>query len=168
MTEAAPFLEAIRDAEVTDDAPRLVFADWLDERGDPLGEFIRVEVALARMGRDDPRREELFRRDCEMIRTHKERWGVGVLRGGATHWDFRRGLLDEVTMGIDSFLEHHERLFRSVPILTLHLGRQGPVGVAAVGQLLKVHSLGRLRELTLDLSGLQLGDSRAAALAFSP
>src|SRR5262249_32482648 len=75
---------------------------------------------------------------------------------------------DEVTMGIDSFLEHHERIFRSVPVLTLHLSRQGPVGVAVVGQLLKVRSLGRLRELTLDLSGLQLGDARAEALAFSP
>lgn len=30
-----------------DDAPRLVFADWLDERGDPRGEFIQVQVELA-------------------------------------------------------------------------------------------------------------------------
>lgn len=28
-----------------DDAPRLVFADWLSERGDPRGEQIAVEVA---------------------------------------------------------------------------------------------------------------------------
>ena len=36
------FLQAIRDAP-DDDAPRLIYADWLDERGDPRGEFIRVQ-----------------------------------------------------------------------------------------------------------------------------
>jgi uncharacterized protein (TIGR02996 family) len=24
-----------------DDGPRLIYADWLDEQGDPLGDFIR-------------------------------------------------------------------------------------------------------------------------------
>jgi uncharacterized protein (TIGR02996 family) len=31
-----------------DDAPRLVYADWLDEHGDPRqAEFIRVQIELA-------------------------------------------------------------------------------------------------------------------------
>jgi uncharacterized protein (TIGR02996 family) len=30
-----------------DPLPRLIFADWLDEQGDPLGELIRVRVELA-------------------------------------------------------------------------------------------------------------------------
>jgi uncharacterized protein (TIGR02996 family) len=30
-----------------DDRPRLIFADWLDEHGDPRGEFIRLQCALA-------------------------------------------------------------------------------------------------------------------------
>lgn len=30
-----------------DDLPRLVYADWLEERGDPRAEFIRVQVDLA-------------------------------------------------------------------------------------------------------------------------
>ena len=30
-----------------DDAPRLVYADYLDERGEPLGEFIRIGCELA-------------------------------------------------------------------------------------------------------------------------
>ena len=41
-----PFLAAIC-ANPDDDAPRLVYADWLDEHGDPRGEFIRVQVELA-------------------------------------------------------------------------------------------------------------------------
>jgi uncharacterized protein (TIGR02996 family) len=35
-------LNAIRDAP-RDDAPRLVYADWLEERGNPLGGFIRLQ-----------------------------------------------------------------------------------------------------------------------------
>ena len=31
-------------AEPDDDAPRLVLADWLQERGDPFGEFISLQV----------------------------------------------------------------------------------------------------------------------------
>lgn len=43
-----PFLRAICQAP-DDDAPRLVFADWLDENGDPdRAEFIRLQVQLAR------------------------------------------------------------------------------------------------------------------------
>ena len=46
QTEAVAFLAAICD-EPADDAIRLAFADWLEERGDPRGEFIRVQVELA-------------------------------------------------------------------------------------------------------------------------
>jgi len=31
-----------------DDAPRLVYADWLEERGDPRADYLRAEVARAR------------------------------------------------------------------------------------------------------------------------
>src|SRR5262245_2593359 len=55
------FLAAIR-AAPDDDTPRLVYADWLDEHGDPdRAEFIRVQVELARLAQDDPRRPELMR-----------------------------------------------------------------------------------------------------------
>ncbi len=40
--EERSFLEVIA-ADLDDDAPRLVFADWLEEHGDPCGEFIRVQ-----------------------------------------------------------------------------------------------------------------------------
>ncbi len=52
------FLQDIA-ADPDDDAPRMIFADWLEERGDPRGEFIRVQCQLARMAGNDPRRAEL-------------------------------------------------------------------------------------------------------------
>jgi uncharacterized protein (TIGR02996 family) len=41
MSEESAFLRAIRE-EPDDDAPRLVYADWLEERGDPRGEYLRL------------------------------------------------------------------------------------------------------------------------------
>jgi uncharacterized protein (TIGR02996 family) len=48
MSGAEGFLSGIR-AEPDDDAPRLVFADWLEDQGDAeRAEFIRVQCELAR------------------------------------------------------------------------------------------------------------------------
>ena len=43
MADDESFLRAILEAP-SDDAPRLIYADWLDERGDPRGEYLRAEV----------------------------------------------------------------------------------------------------------------------------
>jgi uncharacterized protein (TIGR02996 family) len=40
------FVQAILD-EPESDSPRLVYADWLEERSDPRAEFIRVQCALS-------------------------------------------------------------------------------------------------------------------------
>jgi uncharacterized protein (TIGR02996 family) len=47
MQEEKPFLNAIKERP-DDNAIRLVYADWLEERGDPRGEFIRVAVEIAK------------------------------------------------------------------------------------------------------------------------
>src|SRR5437763_12650008 len=101
MCDDDAFLRAIIERP-DDDLPRLIYADYLDERGDPRGEFIRVEGELARMSKDDPRRPELYRRDCELIRLFKDRW-AGILpkltpRAGVMYWDFRRGLIEVLTI----------------------------------------------------------------------
>jgi uncharacterized protein (TIGR02996 family) len=46
MTDEAGFLAAIS-AVPEDNAPRLVYADWLDEQGRPGGDFLRIECELA-------------------------------------------------------------------------------------------------------------------------
>jgi uncharacterized protein (TIGR02996 family) len=46
MHDDTPFLRAVCEAPF-DDGPRLVWADALDERGDPRGEFVRVQCELA-------------------------------------------------------------------------------------------------------------------------
>jgi uncharacterized protein (TIGR02996 family) len=87
--EPAAFLAAIRD-DPDDDGPRLTFADWLEEQGDPRGEFIRVQCALDRIDEDDPRREELERREAELLGQHGEAWRDSPPEG--VEVDFKRGL----------------------------------------------------------------------------
>ena len=51
--EERAFFDRIRD-EPAEDGPRLIFADWLDENGQPdRAEFIRLQVALERLPDDD-------------------------------------------------------------------------------------------------------------------
>jgi uncharacterized protein (TIGR02996 family) len=55
------FLQQIRQRP-HDEAIRLVFADWLEEAGDPRAEFLRVDWLLAQRDRADvPRRQLLLR-----------------------------------------------------------------------------------------------------------
>ena len=76
-----PFLRAICEAP-DDDAPRLVFADWLDENGDPeRAEFIRQHVQLARQ----PEAAAVDRRCAELFQANRRRW-VAELPGPADFW----------------------------------------------------------------------------------
>jgi uncharacterized protein (TIGR02996 family) len=50
MNDEQGFLDAIK-ANPDDDVSRLVYADWLDERGDVRGEFLRLEHQLAKIPR---------------------------------------------------------------------------------------------------------------------
>ena len=47
ITDDEAFVRAIV-AAPGDDAPRLVYADWLDEHGDPRGDYLRAELEWAR------------------------------------------------------------------------------------------------------------------------
>jgi uncharacterized protein (TIGR02996 family) len=69
MPEEAAFLAAIR-AEPEDEAPRLIYADWLDERGDPRAEYLRVEYAVRVKGAKAQQRLQELRSelDAEWLR----------------------------------------------------------------------------------------------------
>src|SRR3954451_5218968 len=72
------FLQAILD-EPDDDTPRLVFADWLDERGD-VGRagVIRVQCELARWVPEGGRRRLLQARERELRAAHRDEWLGGI------------------------------------------------------------------------------------------
>lgn len=65
MTDEAAFLAAVAERP-GDPTPRLVYADWLDDRGDPRAELVRIEEEMRTLPADadrywslKPRRNEL-------------------------------------------------------------------------------------------------------------
>jgi len=89
------FLSAVADA-YDDDAPRLLYADWLDERGDPRGEFIRIQCLLA-SGKDEA---ELLRRQSKLLEAHRNKWladvpmpQVGIGSESGIDGQFERGFI---------------------------------------------------------------------------
>src|SRR4051812_40296621 len=87
MSDAPTLLAAIR-AAPEDDAPRLVYADWLDEHGQPeRAEFIRVQCELART--DDPARR---RRETELLAEHHDAF-AGPLAAPHLRFRFERGFI---------------------------------------------------------------------------
>src|SRR5437660_107995 len=117
MADEAAFLDAII-ADPDDDALRLIFADWLDEQGDPRGEFIRVQIELAGMSEDDPRLAPLAERERELLRLHKTAW-LGPVGRIADEAGFRRGLLGSIRVSALAFLEKARVLFNRRPIRKL-------------------------------------------------
>ena len=102
MSDAAALLAAIRQAP-DDDAPRLVYADWLDEHGQPeRAEFIRVQCALAR----NPT-PALRRREAELLAEHHDAF-AGHLAAPGLRFRFERGFI--VAFGhAGVFVDHNKR-----------------------------------------------------------
>jgi uncharacterized protein (TIGR02996 family) len=74
----AAFLADIR-AAPDDDAPRLIYADWLQDHGDPdRAEFIRVQCELARLDTSAKRRTTLARREKKLLTANQTRWTEGA------------------------------------------------------------------------------------------
>jgi carbon storage regulator len=71
--EEAAFLQAIAE-DPADEGVRLVFADWLQERGDPLGEFIRTQCQRVRLPAGDGRRKGLEQRERALWGEHGAAW----------------------------------------------------------------------------------------------
>jgi carbon storage regulator len=75
--EEKGFLQAIVDSP-GDEGLRLVFADWLEERGDPLAEFIRLRCALANLPAGDERRKSSEARERALWREHGIDWEAAL------------------------------------------------------------------------------------------
>jgi uncharacterized protein (TIGR02996 family) len=98
MSDGDQLLEVIR-THPDDDLTRLAFADWCDEQGAPArAEFIRVQVALARLTPDDPLHPILAARSRGLLLEHEPRWAAPLV-GMPASWEFRRGFLETVSLG---------------------------------------------------------------------
>jgi uncharacterized protein (TIGR02996 family) len=90
-----PFLAAIN-ANLDEDTPRLVFADWLQDNGDEArAEFIRLQCAEARGDASSAKRA------AALLAKHRDRWLLGLPKGlrDRPNWCvFRRGFIASMTV----------------------------------------------------------------------
>jgi uncharacterized protein (TIGR02996 family) len=101
-------------AHPDDDAPRLIYADWLEEHNNPRGEFIRIQCVLACLDAEDPRRWPLEQRERELLQAHESEWLPRWNLSG--EWRFRRGFLEEITLTPEEFLVSAHQLFDQTPL----------------------------------------------------
>jgi uncharacterized protein (TIGR02996 family) len=101
--EELAFLARIRE-QPDDDGPRLVFADWLDEKGDPRGQLIRVQCAVARLPENDPRRAEWSIQEQALLDKFRAGW-IAALNGLAPECEYRRGLIESISVISSAFVD---------------------------------------------------------------
>jgi len=62
-----------------EDAPRLVYSDWLEDHGNEArAEFIRVQCELAAMDPDNPESKPLQEREARLWKGHGKAWKTGL------------------------------------------------------------------------------------------
>jgi uncharacterized protein (TIGR02996 family) len=151
MADHAAFHAAVL-AAPEDDFPRLIYADWLDEQGDPRGQFIRLQIA-AHAG--DSEAEESAQ---ALEKEHGRTW-AGRLASWAYKIGFSRGFPDSIVIRGDDFLGHVAAIFRLAPIrkLTLIQTRE------PLRHILRMPHLANLT--SLHLTGCGLADREAQKLA---
>jgi uncharacterized protein (TIGR02996 family) len=118
MSRDGAFLQDIIE-HPDDEAPRLIYADWLDDHGQPSrAEFIRVQCELARLTEGGPRREDLRARERELLEAHGSDWRA-PLPEWAFDAEFDRGFVASVAVRAAVFLREASSLWRVAPITSL-------------------------------------------------
>jgi uncharacterized protein (TIGR02996 family) len=139
-------------AQPEQEAPRLVYADWLEEQGTPedadRAEFIRLQIELAHATAETARTKQLLGREKELWDAHKEEWLSHLpphLRKREPR--FHRGFLEELSLPPSSWAKHGARLFGQNPVFRVRL--PGTADRHVVGDLVVIPDLARIRELSL-------------------
>lgn len=160
MTIEQAFLKDIVE-HPDDDGPRLVYADWCDDHGDPdRAAFVRAQCRLHAMGRFDPERYDLEAAELDLLAKHEKKWKKPLAKITA-RCELARGFIEKVALPEAKFIAVWEDLFARAPVRALRVLRLGQDW----GKLMKCQGLARLR--TLDLAYNRPGMARAQALAKS-
>ena len=107
-------------ANPTDKKPRLVYADLLQERGDPRGEFIILQCTRAELAAGDPRIAEIDAQCEALLKKHKKAWtALGENKGA--RWVFRRGFAEQLSLDAEHLLRNAALIFGAEPIEDLSI-----------------------------------------------
>ena len=145
-------------AEPNDDGLRRALAAHYDGRGDPRGELIRIQLELADKAAGGVLDGKLIRRERELLKAHGRAWAA-PLADLITDGKFHRGLIGEVTLSLDRFLEVAPAVFAAAPIQ--HVNLTAPR--TRWRELLRSPQLARLASLGLERLDLTDDDAKLIA-----
>jgi uncharacterized protein (TIGR02996 family) len=101
------------------DPPRLVYADWLEEHGEPArAEFIRLQCTLAAQTKNTPQKKKLIAGEQSLIKEFGPKW-IGPLDKLGAEPRFERGLLRNWYALTGKFMQkaYQQTLLAHLPIL---------------------------------------------------
>ncbi len=147
-------------ASPDDDVPRTVFADWLEEQGDPRGAFIRAQQTVGLGDSLSPAYFDALRVADRLENDHRASWlkRLPAIRNAR----FERGFVSEATMLATAFLKKGEALLERAPVERLRLQRVKGRGE----ELAAAPALKRLRGL--DFTKMTVPDADQIAILGSP
>jgi uncharacterized protein (TIGR02996 family) len=148
-----------------DDARRLVYADWLQQQGDPQGELIAVQIQLAHATATE--RAELETRAKALLDAHSGEW-TAQLGEGVRDVTFRRGLPYAAVVPVRSAtLDLLDRApIRDLGFAMVDDGAPSPAERLAIARALAADP--RLQRVELLATGVHWGEAAFAALLASP
>ena len=167
MATEAELLRGIL-ADPDADEPRRAYMEWAARRGDPRGDFIRVQLELAEARRRNAQVAEwgpLYRASQASLERHGALWRQPleqlVIEDLIYQPSFRRGFIEDVTMDAAMFERAAPRVYALAPVRYVSLR-----AIVATPSALASPHLERI--VSLDLSGRGVDDATIMALAGSP
>lgn len=158
MSIEKSFLQSICESPA-DDGPRLIYADWLDDHGQPeRAEFIRTQIRLASIDEWDPARPDLLRREQALLRKYVKKWSKEVAKF-TKRIEFVRGFIGTMALPVGTFLNNAKEIFATVPLLEYRPVKPLP----GWDNLIASKHLARLRGLDLHANSLGVGRTQALA-----
>jgi uncharacterized protein (TIGR02996 family) len=160
MTDRDALLAAVIDLP-EDDLPRLVFADWLEEHGEPArAAFIRTQIAAEALPPGDPNRVAMELTAAGLLREYRAAWDR-ELPEWVTLQDtkivYRRGFADELSTTPRRLFRDGHELFAVAPVRVVRLRPQRRVS-AATPRMFRAHEYYK-RIVTLQLGPGLLGSA---------
>ena len=151
--EESPLFQEIL-AHPNDRELRLVFADWLEEQGDPRGELVRLQCQLENMTRSDAGYSRLRATAGKLERQHG---GFGDLKKvTVAKTELRGGFVERVEVTPARWIKHAAEIIRTTPLRDLRLkGKSAKFAqIAEMPELSQLTAL-ELRQSKIDNAGLE-------------
>jgi len=144
-----------------DDVPRRIYADWLEDNGQPeRAEFIRLVLDLAAMAADSPALARMKLRCKTLYHEHHKDWSRDIDRL-VRHRTYKRGMIEWVHLTGWQYVAGAGEMSARAPIREVSLCN--PVGVRELA------SLSHLRRVkSLDLEKCDITSEALLSLAGSP